>query len=236
MSDTPKSSKSELHSGHRQRMKDKFRQAPSAMADHELLEILLYYSNPRRDTNEQAHELLRLGHSLSGVLTLTDDSISSINSIGDSTVTLIRLLQELFIRVEKQTLFEKDTRQITKANMHDRLKKAFFGLTEERMIMISTDKKCNFLNQHILSDGNEQTAAVSFKKMVKLALADNASYVFLAHNHPNEILAPSQEDLITTQHAIKALGLVDIPLIEHYIVTKNSVLGLIREAKLFNNK
>ena len=212
-----------IHKEHRKRMRDRLSVSPELLSDHEIIEMLLYYSIPRGNTNEQAHNLLYL----KGVLDLSPPQIKSIKGLGDATLLLFTLLREFYIRVERQKLDRRNLKKITKDNISEKLHKIFMGSREERMIMLTVDKDCRLINTHIISLGATNAVGFSIKSVVRMALDDDAHYVFLAHNHPNEVLVPTQDDLETTELICNALSLINVPVIEHYIVTSSAELGII---------
>lgn len=86
--------KPRLHDGHRERMRARFCADPNGFADHEILEMLLYYIQPRRDTNELAHELIENFGSLGAVLEAGRDRLSGMSGVGESTAVYLSLLGE----------------------------------------------------------------------------------------------------------------------------------------------
>ena len=226
-----------IHSGHRKRMKEKFDRDPSSLSDHELIELLLFYSIPHINTNTQAHKLYELaGKNLSKLFDLDKRTICSVENTGEGTYRFFRVLRELSVRMAAEALDTDNSRKITRANIGEKLKKLFLGAKEERLIMISVDKKCQYLNDHIISEGTQYAACVPFKKIVDAALTDNAAYVFFAHNHPNGSLIPSKSDIAVTRDLCHTLSLIDIPVIEHYIVADNGILGITRETDFYKDR
>lgn len=225
-----------IHKNHRQRMRTRLISNPQSLTDHELLEMILYNSIRQGNTNPQAHQLLNLGKNLRGVLDLNQKQICSVQGLGESTDVLVRLLREFFIRIEKEKLDTDNSRKITRKNIAEKLHKIFYGLNEEHFIMMTVDQNCCLINTHTIASGNESSAVVSLKSIATHALDDNASFVFLAHNHPSGILAPSVEDVDTTKLICEALSVIDVPVIEHYIVTSSSILGIIDKLNLFSRK
>lgn len=218
------------HTKHRERMRQKFLNSPSSLADHEIIEMLLYNVFKQGNTNLQAHQLYTLSNnSLRNFLNLEQSQINSVERLGSSSVVFIKLLKEFYIRLEKEKLDLRNQNQITRKNIQTRLHKLFFGLDTEQLIMLCVDKNCRLIKEHIITHGISSAAVIPLKTIVKTALDDNASYVFLAHNHPNGVLAPSKSDIEATKTICEALSFVEIPVIEHYIVTENSILGIIGE-------
>ena len=226
--------KKNVHDEHRKRMREKFKKFPQSMPDHELLEMLLYYSIPRIDTNAMAHELFDLAKNrLENVFSFDRTQIKSIDGLGEKSAELICLLKEINNRIERERLDCKKVKKLTTQNIKNYLIGEFFGQTKEQFMMISVDMECNIINKHILSVGSESSSVVSVKEIVRNAVADKAIFVFLAHNHPNGLLIPSQTDIDLTKTVCEALALVEIPVIEHYIVTDKDCIGIIKSCNLF---
>lgn len=229
--------KSNLHKNHRERMREKFKKFPQGMSDHELLEILLFYSIPRINTNPMAHELFDLAkNKLENVFSLDKSQIKSVVGLGEKSAELISLLREINNRIEVERLECQKIKKLTTQNIKKYLIGEFLGLKKEQFMMICTDMDCNMLSKHILSVGSESSSVVSVKEIVKNAIVDKASFVFIAHNHPNGLLIPSQNDIEVTKTVCEALALVEIPVIEHYIVTSKDCLGIIKSCNIFREK
>lgn len=228
---------SKLHKNHRERMREKFKKSPKSMPDHELLEMLLYYSIPRIDTNEIAHNLFNLGKKrLENVFNLDEARIKSVDGLGGRSAELISLFKELNNRIDKERLDDKKFKKLTIQNIKNYLIAEFLGLQKEQFIMICTDMDCNIISKHILSVGSESSSVVSINEIVRNAVTDKAKFVFIAHNHPNGLLVPSQSDVEVTKTVCEALALVEIPVIEHYIVTNKDCIGIIKSCNLFKQK
>ena len=225
---------SEIHGKHRERMRQKFKQSAQSMPDHELLEMLLYYSIPRIDTNTMAHKLFNLAKNrLENVFSLDERQIKSIDGLGQRSAELVSLIREINNRLEKEKFDCKNVKRLTTQNIKQYLVGEFLGLKKEQFMMICTDMDCNVLNKHILSVGSESSSVVSVKEIVKNAIIDKAKFVFVAHNHPNGLLMPSESDIEVTKTICEALALVEIPVIEHYIVTDKDCIGIIKSCNLF---
>lgn len=224
-----------VHAGHREKLRQKFLKNKNSLHDHELIELLLFFSIPRINTNEQAHYLLKKsGNSIKGLFNLTDGELLSIENLGPNTVLFIKVLKELMLRIKKEELNKPYQNKITKNNIADKLHANFIGETEEKMIMITCDNDCRHIATHVVATGTENSASISIKKILSNVIADNATYVFLAHNHPNGMLVATNEDIETTKIICKSLALLNVSVIEHYIVTETSVVGIIKEYSIFD--
>lgn len=220
-----------LHGGHRERMRKKLMENPANLTDHEIVEMLLYYNFLQGDTNELGHMLFNKGgKTFNGMLELSEKEIKEIDGLGEKTAILIRLLREMYIRLKKENLNTSKSKKITKNNISDKLHEIFMGEKEEKFVMITLDKDFNIINKNVVSKGNESAAVVSVKKVVEIALNDKAYAVILAHNHPNGILSASRADIKATKLISEALSIIEIPLFEHYIVTENSMVGILKHS------
>ncbi|MDY3929977.1 MAG: JAB domain-containing protein [Clostridia bacterium] len=215
------------HEGHRERMRKKFKENPALLSDHEIVEMLLYNVITLGNTNEQAHDLLERAGSINGILEMDESQILSIKGLSVKSVEYIKLLRELYIRLRKENLDKGNDRKLTKNNINDKLHKIFLGEKEEKMVLITLDNDFNIINTHVVSRGTESASIVPIKKILELAICDKATITLLAHNHPNNVLAASDADIETTKAVYEALKIIEIPLCEHYIVTDNSVVGII---------
>lgn len=226
-----------MHANHRQRMREKFKKSPDLMTDHELLEMLLYYTIPRRNTNETAHEILRLSkNSLKKAFMLDRMQLKSVKGIGEKSAEFFALLKEIMCRIEKENIDSSNVKKLTTQNIKNFLIKEFYGLKKEQFLMICVDMECNIINKHILSQGSETSSTVSMKEVVQNAVADRAAFVFMAHNHPNGLLIPSDSDIEFTKVCCEALALIEVAVIEHYIVTDKDCMGIIKKCGLFKKK
>lgn len=207
-----------IHAGHRQRLKDKYLTlGADALEDHELLEILLYYAIPQRNTNDIAHELIERCGSLEGVFNADLDYIMQTKCIKDNAATLISLVRDLNKKINLADCRVGD--------MFDSLSKVgeflmnyYIGIQHERCIMMMFDNSMRLIKLEIVSDGSVNGATLDYRKIATSALLNNASCVILAHNHPNGLAIPSSEDRLATKNVDAALSAIGVILFEHIIV------------------
>ena len=215
-----------IHDGHREKMRSRFLAAGlEPFADHEALELLLYYAIPRADTNPIAHRLLERFGSLSGVLEAAPDELLKIDGMGDTAAQLICLIPQL----ERRHFIDRSG----KANILNSTSKCgqylvpfFHGEQEEVVYLLCLDAKCKALCCVPVHRGSITVASISVRKIVQAALNQNAASVVLAHNHPSGYALPSQEDLDTTRTLQTALQSVGIVLADHIIVADDDYVSL----------
>lgn len=215
-----------LHDGHRNRLKNRFlNEGLTNFEDHNVLELLLFYSIPRSDTNEIAHELLNKFGSLHGVFEAGMEDLMSVNGISRHSAVLIKMIPELFV------VYGRDkVRDIQKINSSDDAKQffipRFYGKVREEVQLVLLDDKMNIIKWVKIYEGSVNSANVPIRKIVEIAIENRATNVIIAHNHPTGLILPSKDDLRATAKVREALALVDVKLLDHVIVSDNEAAFL----------
>ena len=222
----PENTPSHPHSGHRERMKSRFIQdGLENFQPHEVLEMLLFYSIPRRDTNELAHSLIEHFGSLNGVFNADYNELVRVDGIKDSSATLIRFFSELMRRVAIEG-YEEPKRFGKFADIAKYLINLYVNVNVERVYLLLFDNSLRLIDRICLGDGTVNESNVIIRTIAEHALNHKAASVLLAHNHPGGIAVPSKSDLEYTLSLNNALGLLNITLIDHVIVAGNSVASI----------
>ena len=213
-----------IHEGHRARMKKKLLEnGERSLADHELLEVLLYYAIPRRDTNELAHRLLKQFGSLRGVLSAPVQELACVRGVGQQAALLMGMVQMLCRRAA-----QREKEQIL--NSVDACGAYFTELLgssrREMLWQVCLDGKGKVLSSRCLAEGDVSMAAVSVRQVVEYALRAGAVGVVLAHNHPSGVALPSQEDIATTRLIRDALRTMNIQLVDHIVVADGDYVSM----------
>lgn len=214
------------HSGHRDRLKQRFlEQGLDGFTDIQVLELLLFYAIPRRDTNALAHALLDRFGSLSQVLEAEASELQSVPGISAHSATLLALVTQL-ARAYQVSCANRmeilDSLDACGAYLLPR----FFGRTRETVFLLCLDAKCKVLCCKEIGEGSINSASISVRKVVETALQAKASSVVLAHNHPSGVALPSLEDQVTTKRIYAALQLVDVVLADHIVVADGDYVSM----------
>ena len=214
-----------IHDGHRARKKEQFlRMGPDSFADHEVLELLLFYAIPRRDTNPIAHALLNKFGSLEGVLHAEPEDLQRIEGVGESAALLLTLLPAVMRRALRVPVKEKILNSVELCG------KYFLNLLKnerrEVLYQLCLDAKGKLLTCKKLAEGNVDSAPFSVRQVVENALLSDASMVVLGHNHMSGVALPSESDRIVTRHAKLALQALDIQLMDHIIVSDGDFVSM----------
>ncbi len=221
-----------IHDGHRENMRERFlKSGLEGFADHEALELLLYYAIPRRDTNPIAHALMERYGSLSAVLTAPVEDLQKAEGIGEHAAVLLRLVPQLY---QKARL--ADAARETVLNSVSRvgayLLERFDGEKNEVIYQVCLDRKGKLLACKRLGDGGVASANVDIRRMMENALLTSASGVVLSHNHPSGVAVPSADDWSATRRAVDALATIDVQLVDHIIVADGEFVSMRQDNEL----
>lgn len=224
-----KQKKENLHKGHRDRLRNKFIENDIEVYEsHEVLELLLYYAYRQRNTNDIAHRLINKFGTLSGVFEADIKSLMEVDGVGKETAVFLKLQSTLQRYYMKEKMQGKGMPKITPDNAGEYVKELFYGYTDEVFYLVSMDSDCRLIAYDVLAKGTVNATTVYPREVVKKALETNAKYVIMAHNHPNGVLAPSEEDVNTTRIVNEALSFVNVRLLDHIIVAGERTLSLFK--------
>ena len=214
-----------VHDGHRTRKKRQFlRSGPDSFADHELLELALFYAIPRRDVNGTAHELLERFGSLSGVLEADVEELRRVSGVGDSAAVLLKLLTAVSLRAGCADLGGQIISSTEEAGQY--FVRRLDGERREHLYLMCLDGKGKVLSCRCLSSGSANMTSASVRQVVEQALRCGASAVILAHNHPSGIALPSRADQQMTQQVVDALAPLGIRLLDHIVMADGDFVSM----------
>lgn len=229
-----KNESNNLHEGHRQRLRNRYVSGGAeGMSDHNLLELLLFYSIPRVDTNETAHRLLETFGSLEGVFRADLLKLTSVIGVGEKSAEHIKLVFDIYNRINEQKFVEKRS-MLIKDNVKDFLVSRMNKYNDEVLMALMLNHSGELIRSCIVGEGSKNYINVDIRKILEPAYACGAASVIIAHNHPDGTLIPSREDISTTAHLYSSLKSLHLDLSEHYIVNSNDVLGIL--SYVCNNK
>lgn len=215
-----------IHDGHREKMRQRFlKSGLDAFADHEALELLLYYAIPRRDTNPIAHALMERYGSLSAVLAAPVEDLKKVEGVGESAAILLKLAPQLY-RKAKMSDAEQETILSSVERVGAYLLERFAGEKNEVVYQLCLDRKGKLLVCKKLGEGGVASADLDIRRLVENALLTGASSVVLAHNHPSGVALPSADDYTATDRAKSALGSIGVQLADHIIVADQDFVSM----------
>ena len=215
-----------VHDGHRERLKERFRsEGLDGFTEVQVLELLLFYSVTRKDTNEIAHALLEKFGTLAQVLDANPADLEKVPGMGSSSALFLKLLSAAgrryqISRTESATIL----RTLEQCGAY--LQPRFFGRKHEAVFLLCLDAKCKVLACKQVGEGSVNSAGVPIRRIVETALSANATMVVLAHNHPSGLALPSADDIQTTKRLAVALDTVEITLIDHLVFSDDDYVSM----------
>lgn len=219
-----------VHDKHRERVRRRFDEAGDKFEDYQLLELLLFYSIPRIDTNPIAHELINRFGSLRAVLDASPEQLTCVKGVGASSATLIKLVRSAaaaYLRGDEEPCAPASSESIGRM-----LVPRFLGLREERMYLICLNGAGKVTGDCEISRGGASGLNFDFRAVVESAISRGASSVILAHNHPSGIALPSEADVITTRNLKNLLRMLNITLADHIIVSGSDWVSMAESGQI----
>lgn len=221
-----------VHDGHRARKREQFLQhGLDAFADHEVLELLLFYALPRRDTNPVAHELIDRFGSLEQVLAASPEDLEQIPGMGTAAAALIKLVPQITRRARVSSA-DTELPLDTTERIGRFFVEQYIAEKQEIMYQLCLDAKGRMLSCRRVSEGSAAAVSLNLRQIVENALRSNAVLVALAHNHPSGVAFPSREDIAATLQVRGALETIGVQLVDHIIVADDDYVSLRQEGLL----
>ena len=225
----------ELHQGHRGRMRDRFKIDPKSLEDHELLELALFYSVARQNTNETAHRLINNFGGFRRVFDAQMEELQEVEGVGENTALYLRVISEIISR------YSRDAHYIThpltsRAQLMEYLCSLFIGESKEKVYLILLSSSGKVIKTEPIGSGFSGLSEISIKKMNALAVGSNAASAVLAHNHPDGIAKPSAQDIATTRRIQIILEQLGVTLIDHFVVVDNQCVPILHNDAAFEQE
>lgn len=224
-----------MHDGHRNRLKERFlKEGLDGFSEIQVLELVLFYCIPRKDTNPIAHALLEHFGGFSQVLEAPVEELKRIPGMGESSAAFLRLITETgrYYMVHRSI---QSSVLPTLEQCAEYMVPFFFGRRLETVFLLCLDAKCKVLCCKEVGEGSVNSAGISVRRIVETALGANASSVVLAHNHPSGVALPSGEDIQTTRRIAMALSAVEITLVDHIVVADEDYVSMAQSGVRFDD-
>ena len=214
-----------VHDGHREKMRGRFLETGlDAFAEHEALELLLFYAIPRKDTNPIAHALMERYGTLDAVLSAPVEDLMRVEGIGESAAVLLKLVPKVMQKARLTANKETILNSTDKAGAF--LLERFRGEKNEVIYQLCLDRKGKLLSCRRLNEGSAVNTELNIRHLVENALLVSASAVIISHNHPSGIALPSTEDYATTEKVQAALRMIGVELVDHIIVADEDFVSM----------
>ena len=193
-----------------------------ALSDAELLAIFLRVGVAGKSAVDLARDLLKQCGSLNGIFRASLDELTQVNGIGSSKYAQLQAIFEMSQRALREQMQERDVLGSPDA-VRDYLRLKLGNLPREVFMVILLDAQNRVLAMEELFAGTLTQTSVYPREVVKRALHFNAAAVIFAHNHPSGVAEPSRADEMLTGALKQALALVDIKVLDHFVVAGNTL-------------
>lgn len=191
-------------------------------APHEVLELLLYYAIPQKDTNPIAHRLLDKFGSLSGVFSARTEELCTVDGISEHAATLLRLVFPAVSCALAGEAEKKTSSFDSLAKLGEYLVRRYIGVSGETVYLVLLDNSFSLIDSIKVHEGSVNSVGLTSRQLVETALFRGAAMAVVAHNHPSGMAIPSAEDIQTTLRLYTAFEAVGIALLEHILVAGDS--------------
>lgn len=209
-----------IHNNHRQRVRARFIREGDldTFEEHQVLEMLLFYAIPRKDTNELAHKLINEYGNLFTLMNAKPEDIMKRCKVSETTAVLISMIPYVCRKFLSSGL-NSENPIIDNFNMAKSYFEAVLaGKRFESFYMICLDLNKRLKKVIKISDGVSNSAPIYIEKLVEDALLHNTSFLIVGHNHPSGTMKPSSADLEVTMKIISACNSINITVLDHIIV------------------
>jgi DNA repair protein RadC len=212
--------------GHRDRLRQRLLKAgPDALAEYEMLELVLMQAIPRKDTKPLAKQLIARFGSFAGVIAASPAALQEVKGVGDGVVAMLKIVQHAAQLMQRQQVL---TRPVLGSwqQLIDYCHSVMAQEKVEQFRLLFLDGKNRLIADEIQNIGTVNHAPVYVREVVKRALEFAASAIIMAHNHPTGDPTPSRDDILMTREIKKALEVVNIKLHDHLIIGKEGHASL----------
>lgn len=231
MADNGKNNKKALsdhsHNFHRKHMRERFYEAGfKGMADHNVLEMLLYFGIPRKDTNNIAHDLINTFGSFSDVLDANRHDLMKIKGMTETAACLIKMIVPFYNRYV-DVLNKREPSPVQPEEIAEFLRPKYHeGSCRERVFVLCYDNSDHLITCRLLNEGDINSSSFDIREFGRIVLETNCSSVIISHNHPHSISLPSKDDIRVTRAVIELLDMLKVTLKDHIIVSDNDYTSM----------
>jgi DNA repair protein RadC len=202
-----------------------------ALSDAELLAIFLRVGVTGKSAVDLARDLLTQFGSLNGIFAAQLSELTQVHGIGSSKYVQLQAIFEMSRRALNEQMQVKDILNSPK-QVRDYLCLKLGNLTREVFFVLFLDAQNRVVTTEEMFSGTLTQTSVYPREVVKRALHHNAASVIFAHNHPSGIAQQSQADELITKQLKEALALVDVRVLDHFIVAGNTTLSFVERGLL----
>lgn len=217
------------NSNHRERVRAKYlKDGGKGLDDYELLEMLLFYCVPRKDTKALAKTLIKEFSSLAGVLEADPSELTKFSGISLNGAVLLKLIVDLSrqYQIDKVSYLDSEVFDTTE-KFGKYFQAVFHGYTNEAVYVMYLNQSLRLCGFEKIAEGGLTNVNIETTTIIKSALKYNSLAVVLSHNHPIGKLVPSHSDVVVTLDLKSQLRVLGIKLLDHIIVNPEGYISML---------
>lgn len=226
--------KEKIHNGHRERIKDRFIEAGTLdeFNEHQVLELLLFYCVPMKDTNGIAHKLLNYYGSLYNLFNAPVEDLMENGKLTKNMAVYISMMPHVYRRYMQSKMNPENTIFSSSALVGEYFMSFLQGKNHEELYMMCLNEKKQLIRTVCVSRGNGVSTALYVDKIVENAVFSRCCYVALGHNHPADTPMPSENDIRCTEMINETMVAIGVKLIDHIIVCGEGYTSMAAKNKI----
>lgn len=216
-----------IHAGHRNRLKEEIVSADitNLIPPVKLLEMLLFYGTPQRDTSPIAHELIKTFGGFAGVLEADIDDIVKVSGVTRNSASLIKLMLPLFRTYANEKYSEPEAlKNLDEIGQY--LFSRYFAVNTECVSLLCLNHLGKILSFEIIVTGSLDSVGLSVRDVVAKVIKSNATAAVVAHNHPGGVAIPSAQDVEMTRALRNALSAISVELLDHVVIAADDYVSM----------
>jgi DNA repair protein RadC len=207
--------------GHRERLRARFREAgPDALADYELLELVLFRAIPRRDVKPLAKALLKRFGSFAEVVAAPERLLAEVEGVSAAVILELKVTQAAAVRMGRSKVVQRPVLSSWMA-LIDYCRTAMAFAEREQFRVLYLDRKNILIADEVQGEGTVDHTPVYPREVMKRALELSASAIILVHNHPSGDPTPSSADIVMTRQIVEIGKPLGIAVHDHLIVGRD---------------
>lgn len=220
-----------LGEGHRERLRKRYiKSGLEGFNDYEVLELLLTYSIARKDVKPIAKKLIEKFGTIDDIAKSDVKSLLEVDGIGEGSAVFLKLIGDIALTLYREKIEDKDILTIKSKNSLLSYLRGEIGYSpREEFKILFLDSSNKLIASETLFYGTIDKSVIYPREIVERVIKNRAKSVIFAHNHPSGSISPSKKDIELTQYMYDSLKLLEIRLLDHIIITKNSYFSFLEE-------
>jgi len=212
--------------GHRQRLRERFlKGGPDALPDYELLELVLFFANPRGDVKPLAKTLIQRFGSFAEVISAEAAALAQVKGVGETAIAALKAVQAAALRLARQQVLTQPVLSSwTKVLDYCRASMAYEPT--ERFRILFLNRKNALIADEVQQRGTVDHTPVYPREVIKRALELGATAIIMVHNHPSGDPTPSPADIAMTREVRDAGSKLGIALHDHVIIGRGGTSSM----------